>query len=128
MTLYLKIVATGLIAVILGMTTGRDFTLLLSICVCILGAFLLLELLEPVIALLQQLQLTAKLSGETGKILLKVTAVGLLSEIASVLCADAGNGSVSKMLKLTASGMILYLAVPLVQSVLDVLGQLLEVL
>ena len=127
MNLYLKIIGAALVTLFLGMATGRDFSLLLSIAVCVMAAALVMELLEPVFALIADLKSAADLPQELGKILMKVVGVGLLSEIAAMLCADGGNGSLAKMLKLASTAMILYLSVPLLRSVLSVLKELLGV-
>lgn len=127
MNLYLKIIGAALVTLFLGMATGRDFSLLLSIAVCVMAAALVLELLEPVFALIADLKAAADLPQGLGITLTKVVGVGLLSEIAAMLCADGGNGSLAKMLKLASAAMILYLSVPLLRSVLLVLKQLLGV-
>lgn len=127
MNLYLKIIGAALVTLFLGLATGRDFSLLLSIAVCVMAAALVMELLEPVFALIADLKSAADLPQELGKILMKVVGVGLLSEIAAMLCTDGGNSSLAKMLKLASTAVILYLSVPLLRSVLSVLQELLGV-
>ena len=58
------------------------------------------------------------------KILVKAVGISLTAEIASTICMDAGNGSLAKMLQLLGSGAVLYLAIPMFRSVLNVLTEI----
>ena len=83
--------------------------------------------LEPVIALIEQLQKQAGLDSDMLKILLKVTGIALLSQLASLICSDAGNAGMGKAVQFLSSAVILWLAVPLftqlLQLVTNILGE-----
>ena len=106
---------------------GKDFTLLLSMAGCILIGLLLFQFLEPVLEFLRQLQSMGDLNGDTLSILLKIVGVGLVSEIAAMICTDAGNGSLGKTLQILSAGVILWLSIPIFQMLMDLLNRILGV-
>ena len=61
-------------------------------------------------------------------ILLKAVGIGLISEIAAVVCSDSGNAGLGKMIQLIGSVVILWLSIPVFQALLDlvqtILGEL----
>lgn len=108
--------------------TEKDISVLLTMAVCCLVAAAALSYLEPVLDLLWELKALGDLSGEMLEILMKAVGIGLVAEIAGMICADAGNGSLGKTLQILASTAILYLSIPLFQAFLtlvqEILGQL----
>ena len=59
-------------------------------------------------------------------ILLKTAGVGLLAELAAAVCEDAGEGTLGKVARLCGSAAALYLALPLLTAVLDMLREMLK--
>lgn len=108
--------------------TEKDISVLLTMAVCCLVAAAAFSYLEPVLDLLWELKALGDLSGEMLGILMKAVGIGLVAEIAGMICADAGNGSLGKTLQILASAAILYLSIPLFQAFLtlvqEILGQL----
>ena len=108
--------------------TEKDISVLLTMAVCCLVAAAAFSYLEPVLDLLWQLKAIGDLSGEMLGVLMKAVGIGLVAEIAGMICADAGNGSLGKTLQILASAAILYLSIPLFQAFLtlvqEILGQL----
>ena len=126
-----KAAAAVLLAVILVPAvakTEKDISVLLTMAVCCLVAAAAFSYLEPVLDLLWELKALGDLSGEMLGILMKAVGIGLVAEIAGMICADAGNGSLGKTLQILASAAILYLSIPLFQAFLtlvqEILGQL----
>ena len=108
--------------------TEKDISVLLTMAVCCLVAAAAFSYLEPVLDLLWELKALGDLSGEMLGILMKAVGIGLVAEIAGMICADASNGSLGKTLQILASAAILYLSIPLFQAFLtlvqEILGQL----
>ena len=128
---FCKAAAAVLLAVVLVPAvakTEKDISVLLTMAVCCLVAAAALSYLEPVLDLLWELKALGDLSGEMLEILMKAVGIGLVAEIAGMICADAGNGSLGKTLQILASTAILYLSIPLFQAFLtlvqEILGQL----
>ena len=131
MDTFWKAAAAVLLAVILVPAvakTEKDISMLLTMAVCCLVAAAAFSYLEPVLDLLWELKALGDLSGEMLGILMKAVGIGLVAEIAGMICADAGNGSLGKTLQILASAAILYLSIPLFQAFLtlvqEILGQL----
>lgn len=107
---------------------GKDFALLLSMAGCVLIGLLLFHFLEPVLDFLRALQTMGDLNGQMLSILLKIVGVGLVSELASMICTDAGNGSLGKVLQILSAAVILWLSIPVFQMLMDLLNRILGVI
>ena len=59
------------------------------------------------------------------EILMKATGIGIVTEIANMVCKDAGNESMGKSMQLLGSAVILYLSMPLFQVLIDLLQKIL---
>ena len=128
MTEYLRFAAAALVGLILTLVVGRqskDLSLLLSLAVCVLLCLGALEFLEPVTEFLAQLRKLGDLDGEAVSILLKCAGIGMLSDLAGLLCADAGEGAMGKALQLCTNAAILWLSLPLFRQVLTMIGEVL---
>ena len=121
---YIRYVSLVLIGLVLSLVVGRqskDMSLLLTLAVCILACLGAMEFLEPVADFLRQLRRLGNLDGEAVGILLKSAGIGLLSELAGLLCADAGENAMGKAMQLLSSAAILWLSLPLFQQILTLI-------
>ena len=128
MTEYLRFAAAALIGLILTLVVGRqskDLSLLLSLAVCVLLCLGAMEFLEPVTQFLAELRKLGDLDSDAVSILLKCAGIGMLSELAGLLCADAGEGAMGKALQLCSNAAILWLSLPLLRQVLTMIGEVL---
>lgn len=128
MDLFWKTAGAVLLAVVLVPAlekTEKDFSVLLTMAVCVMGALAVMSYLEPVLDLLWQLRELGDLAGQTLQILLKALGVGLVAEIAGMICRDAGNGALAKTLQILASAVILFLSVPLLNGFLSLIQEIL---
>lgn len=118
-----------LVAVILILTLrkqGNEIALLLSVLVCCMVAFTAAGFLQPVITFLQRLQKLGSLNVEFLSILLKIVGICFTAEIVGLVCEDAGNAALGKVLQFLASAVILYLSLPLLTKLLDLVEGILE--
>ena len=125
---YLRFAAAALIGLILVLVVGRqsrDLGMLLSLAVCVLLALGAMEFLEPVMELLNELKRLGELDGGAVGILLRCAGIGIISELAGLLCADAGEGAMGKALQICANAAILWLSLPLLRQVLTMIGEVL---
>ena len=128
MELFFKAVAAAMVIAVLVLALskqGKDFGLLLSMAGCVLLGLLLFQFLEPVLDFLGYLQTLGDLNGEILSVLLKIVGVGLVSEIAAMICTDAGNASLGKTLQILGSAVILMISIPIFQMLMDLLTQIL---
>lgn len=121
--------AAVLLAVILTLVleqNGKDMAAVLSIVVCCLIIGVVLSYLRPVLIFLQQLESIGNFSGEMFGILFKTAGIGIVSEVAAMVCADAGKASFGKGLQLAGTAVILWLSIPIFSGLLDLVQSILE--
>lgn len=119
--------AAVLVAVMLWIVVnrqGKDFGLLLSLGVCCMVLGVMGRFLEPVLDLLRKLEEVGNLQPEWLQVMLKSVGIGLIVEIASLICVDAGNGTLGKALQILGSVVILWLSIPLMNGLLSLLQQI----
>ena len=124
MSLFWKAAAAVLLAVVLGLSLGKqkDIGVLLTMAVCCMVAMIAISYLEPVLDFLRELEMQGDMLG----ILLKAVGIGLVSEIAGLVCTDAGNGSLGKTLQMLGSAVILYLSLPIFTAMLELIREILR--
>ncbi len=124
-------IALALIGVVLALVVGKNapqMAVLVTLAVCCALAMGAVELLEPVTALLAQIRRLGSLDGELVSVLLKAAGIGMVGELASLICSDAGEQAMGKAVQLLANAAVLWLSVPLLRHLLtlveEVLGRL----
>lgn len=128
MNIFFQAAAGVLVASIIGIALtkqGKEFSMVLTIAVCCMVVLLSVSFLEPILDLICQLEALGNLNGEMVNILFKVVGIGLVSEIAGMVCTDAGNGSLGKALQMLANAVILWLSIPVFQALLELIQQIL---
>lgn len=127
MELYWKTAAAVLLAVVMILTLRRqEMGLLLGMAVCAMAALAAMQYLEPVVELVDSVREFGELDEQLLVILLKAVGIGLLTEIAGMICADSGNSSLGKSLQLLGTAVILWLSIPLFTGLLDLIREILE--
>lgn len=125
---FWKATAAVLIAVILSLALekqGKDFSVILTLAVCGMVASAAFLYLEPVLDFLWELEAMADLREDMLGILLKAVGIGLVAELASVICTDGGNASLGKQMQLLGSAVILYISLPVFRSLLQLIQRIL---
>jgi stage III sporulation protein AD len=131
MDIFWKVIGGSLIALVLGLVLKKrnpDVSVLLDLLVCGMLLGVAMVFLSPILDYLKQLAQIGGLDSEKLEILMKATALGLLSQIASMLCTDAGNSALGKGIEIAAACAILWISLPLLTALTDLikdtLGQL----
>lgn len=125
----LKVIFGALIAMILGLALkqqGKDIALLLSIAVVCMVTVVAVSFLTPVVDFIQQLQSNIPTDSGFLRILLKSVGIGLIAEIAGLICADAGNAALGKTIQLLSVAVILWLSLPLMRALLELVQTMME--
>ena len=128
---YLKITAFAILTLILYLVLnryGRDYSVVLSIFICLAVLLAAINFLEPVLEFLDQLLQIADVNSELMKIMLKSAGIGLLSEITSLICSDAGNSALGKSLQILAVFTILWLSIPVFSALISIIQETLTAL
>lgn len=103
----------------------KDMAALLTLAVCVMVALVAVQYIRPVLEFVEELEEIGGLDSDMIRILLKIVGIGILSEIAVPVCADAGNASVGKAVQFLAVMVILSLSIPLFRSLIQVLQEIL---
>lgn len=127
MELYFKGAAGIMLAAVLGLALQKqekDLSAVLTAAVIAMAAVLMLRLLEPVLELLRLLEQVGNLRSDALELLLKAAGIGLTAEVAGLVCADAGNAALAKMLRLLGTAAILCLSVPMFTALLECITEM----
>ena len=131
MEIYFKAVAGTLIALIMFMMLSKqskDMSVLLSVAVCCMLAVAAMRYFEPVIDFINRLQQISKLKSDTLMIILRSVGIALLTEIAVLICADAGNIALGKSLQLLSCVVVLWISIPLFTQLLELIEDILLII
>lgn len=127
MSQFLQAVALALIAVVLCLALSghrKDMTILLSLAACCAVLLAAVRYLEPVVALVENLSQACSIDAQYITLILKAVGIGLIAEIASLICSDGGNSALGKAVEMLATAAVLWLAVPLINAVLELIQQM----
>lgn len=131
MEAFWKAAAVVLLTVVMGLAVGKrekDVSMVLSIAACCIVASAAVNYIEPVLDFLWELESVGQLRDGMLGSLLKAVGIALVGEIAGLICADAGNGSLGKTLQLLSSAVILYLSVPIFRAFFTLIQEILGAL
>lgn len=105
----------------------KDLAVLLTVGVIAMAAAAALQLLKPVQALLEELQALGNLKQESLTLLFKAAGLGLSAELGSLVCADAGNEALAKLIRFLGSAAIVCLSVPMFTALMDCIVEMVGV-
>lgn len=128
MELFFRSIAAVLLAVILFLVLNgrnKELALLLTLAACCLVITAAGEFIRPVVGFLEELQSIGRLENDYLAVLLKVVGIAFLTEVAALVCADAGNATLGKSLQMLGSCVILWLSIPLLTGLLDLIQDIL---
>lgn len=127
MGIFWQTVGGVLIALVLwSLLSGRsrDGAVLLSLAVCTMVLLAAVNFLKPVVELIEFLRETAGLDQQLIGTVLKAVGIGLIAELAGLLCTDAGNASLGRAVEMLAAAAVLWLAIPMITSLLELVEQM----
>ena len=125
---FLKYAAIIIVALILYLVLNKyskDFSVLITIVTCVIVATVAISLLEPVVAFINRLIQIGNFDSDALQIMFKAVGIGLLSEIISTICNDAGNSALGKSLQIFAAFTILWLSIPLFTALINIIEEIL---
>lgn len=131
MEAFWKAVAVIILTVILGVTIGKvekDISVVLSVAACCIILIVALQYLENVIAFIWRLSSTAAAQSPLTETLLKITGVALITELTVLISSDAGNSSLGKAVEILGNAAILFLAIPLFETFLTMIQEMMGLL
>lgn len=129
MDIFLKVTSCVLVAIFLCFTLskhGKDYAGLLSLAVCTMAFIAAGTYLKPIVSFFAKLIELGELSTDMLSLLLKMAGIGFISQIACMVCADAGNKVLEKTLQTLSVLTILWLTIPILEEMLQMMETLLE--
>ena len=124
MDTVLRTIAGVMLALILGITLskqGKDLTVVLTVAVCCMVVTVAISFLDPVVDFFSLLRAVGDLDSHIMGIILKCTGMSLIAEIAGLICSDSGFGAMGKAIKILAVAAVLWLSLPLMTSLVEML-------
>ena len=124
---FWQVTAGVLLTVVLAIALSKgskDLTLVLTMVVCCMVLTAAFAYLEPVLDFIKELQTLGQLDSTLSSIMLKAVGIGVVAEIAILICSDSGNAALGKALQIMATVVILWLALPLMRSLLDMVQRI----
>lgn len=121
--------ALVLLAVIVSIFLAKqngDIVLAVSIGASIVVLGIAVRYFEPVIDYLEQLQSMAKVDEALMEVLLKSVGIGMITEIVCLICVDAGRAALAKSLQILSAAVMLWMSIPLLKSLLELLSTIME--
>lgn len=128
MDVFMKAAAAALITAILGLVLakqGKDLSVLLTLVACCMIAATAIMYLNPLMQFFDRLVDATNLKAEHLKVVFKTVGIGLVGELVTLVCNDAGNAAVGKTIQILTSAVVLWLSIPLFESFLDLVQTIL---
>ena len=128
MTIFLKVIAGVLTAVILWLCVNKEnkgISVLLSLAVCLMVITAGLSFFKPVMEFIYNLRDLGNINEDLLEVTLKVIGIGLLTELSVVICKDAGNESMAKSLQILSTIMVVRISIPVFEILLSLLEEIL---
>ncbi len=126
---YFRAVALVLLAAIFVLVlrgSSKGIGELLSLLVCCMVAAVAISYIEPVVSFVQSLQALIGLDSQFLIILLKVVGISVTAEIAGMICEDSGNGAMGKALHFLSTAVIIFLSLPMLTALLQLIEGVLK--
>lgn len=126
---FFRAIGVVLLAVTLILTLradGKAMGQLLSLAVCCMVLGLGASFLSPIIDFVQTLSSVGDLDQQLVTTLLKVVGISATAEISTLLCDDSGNSALGKVIQLLATAVMLYLSLPMLTALLQLIEGVLK--
>ena len=123
-----KIIAFAIITLMLIIIlekTNKEYVVVLSIISAIIIFLLIIAKLEEIIFLLDNLVTNAGINKDYLKLLLKVTGIAYIVELAKNICVDAGSSSLATKIELAGKVSVVVLTIPVITNVIEVMVNIL---
>lgn len=128
MSVFLKATAGVLTALILWLSLNKntkDLSVLLTLAVSAMILTAAFAFLQPVVDFVRKIVSLGDLDDDLLSVILKVVGIGMIGEICTLICKDAGNESMGKALQIMSAIVVLWISVPVFEKLLSLLDKIL---
>ena len=118
----IKIIGVGLIALIIIIIVKQyrpEFTIYVSVAAGIIILLLVMDKLSSIIDLLTNLANKTSINNEFIFLLIKITGIAILTEIASSVCKDSGETAIASKVDMGGKIIIIAMSIPIIASLLE---------
>lgn len=116
---------SGVLLALILKQTKPEYSIFLSMAVCICIFLYLLGRLQTVLGYLKQLQAQVNIDGIWLDTILKMLGITYITQFASDICKDAGYSAISSQIELFARVSILFLSFPVLLALVEMIGEIL---
>lgn len=127
MEIFWKAAAVIILTVIFGVTiekTEKDISIVLTVTACCIVMGIVLQYLSNVIAFLWKLGNSSDGHNSFTGTLLKISGVALITELTGLISSDAGNRSLAKAMEILGNAVILFLSLPLFETLFAIIQEI----
>lgn len=104
---------------------AAPLSMLLTLAICAGALVVMFRFFAPILEFVRRLRRLSGLSDAVTTPLLKVTGMGLLTQVAGGLCEDAGEKALARTVEICGSVFAVYISLPLMTAVVDLLESML---
>ncbi len=116
---------SGVLLALLLRQTKPEYSVFISMAVCICIFLYLLSRMQAVFGYLDQLRAQVPVDGIYLDTILKMLGITYITQFASDLCKDAGYSAISSQIELFARVSILFLSFPVLLALVETIGEVL---
>ncbi len=116
---------SGVLLALMLKQTKPEYSVLVSMAVCICIFLYLMSKLQTVLGYLQQIESQVPIDGVYLDTILKMLGISYITQFASDLCKDAGYSAIASQIELFARVSILFLSFPVLLALVDMIGEVL---
>ena len=116
---------SGVLLALMLRQTKPEYSVFLSMAVCICIFLYLLNRMQAVFGYLDQLRAQVPVDGIYLDTILKMLGITYITQFASDLCKDAGYSAISSQIELFARVSILFLSFPVLLALVETIGEVL---
>lgn len=131
MEYFWKTIGLVLIGIVLWLVLQKqekDYAIMLSLAVCCGIAWAGAAFLQPIVEFLSQLVEMGKIEENLLGTLFKAVGIGFTAELTGKVCTDAGNSAMAGMVRTLGAAAILYISIPLMETLMNLIQDILGVL
>lgn len=125
MELLIKIAAIAVICAVLGLVLRKispETAILLTMSAACTVLYFAADVLTEISDFLKTFSESVNIAPASISAVLKVTGIAVISKLASDICADAGQKSVSSAIEIFASAASVYVALPIIKTVFQMIN------
>jgi len=126
--IIIRVAIAGIVGSVLSLVLRRgapEIGLILAIAASLLILIVGMELTSTILSFARVLQNAASLSPALIMPVFQTVGIGILTKLSADVCRDAGQGAIAGAVELSGTVAAIYIALPLMQAVFEMIGRLL---